>query len=148
MSYLDRLPLYVTPEDKNVFNNFQYDITNTSVYSNLINIKSLFIWVPEEDEKREQEGKEDKEDKEDEKREYEKQERKREREDKEDEKQDEKEEKKDNDNISYNEWVDDRLEKMYLNDEGHYYDEKDQKNDEEELIFQFDLDWDIEKGRL
>jgi hypothetical protein len=127
MSYLDRLPLYVTPEDKNVFNNFQYDITNTSVYSNLINIKSLFIWVPEEDEKREQ---------------------KREREDKEDEKQDEKEEKKDNDNISYNEWVDDRLEKMYLNDEGHYYDEKDQKNDEEELIFQFDLDWDIEKGRL
>ena len=129
MSYLDRLPLYVTPEDKNVFNNFQYDITNTSVYSNLINIKSLFIWVPEEDEKREQE-------------------RKREKEDKEDEKQDEKEEKKDNDNISYNEWVDDRLEKMYLNDEGHYYDEKDQKNDEEELIFQFDLDWDIEKGRL
>jgi len=129
MSYLDRLPLYVTPEDKNVFNNFQYDITNTSVYSNLINIKSLFIWVPEEDEKREHE-------------------RKREKEDKEDEKQDEKEEKKDNDNISYNEWVDDRLEKMYLNDEGHYYDEKDQKNDEEELIFQFDLDWDIEKGRL
>jgi hypothetical protein len=125
MSYLDRLPLYVTPEDKNVFNNFQYDITNTSVYSNLINIKSLFIWVPEEDEKRE-----------------------REKEDKEDEKQDEKEEKKDNDNISYNEWVDDRLEKMYLNDEGHYYDEKDQKNDEEELIFQFDLDWDIEKGRI
>jgi|LauGreDrversion4_1035100.scaffolds.fasta_scaffold656787_1 hypothetical protein len=129
MSYLDRLPLYVKPEDKNVFNNFQYDITNTSVYSNLINIKSLFIWVPEEDEKREHE-------------------RKREKEDKEDEKQDEKEEKKDNDNISYNEWVDDRLEKMYLNDEGHYYDEKDQKNDEEELIFQFDLDWDIEKGRL
>jgi hypothetical protein len=126
MSYLDRLPLYVTPEDKNVFNNFQYDITNTSVYSNLINIKSLFIWVPEEDEKRERE---------------------REKEDKEDEK-DEKEEKKDNDNMSYNEWVDDRLEKMYLNDEGHYYDEKDQKNDEEELIFQFDLDWDIEKGRL
>jgi len=125
MSYLDRLPLYVTPEDKNVFNNFQYDITNTSVYSNLINIKSLFIWVPEEDEKRE-----------------------REKEDKEDEKQDEKEEKKENDNISYNEWVDDRLEKMYLNDEGHYYDEKDQKNDEEELIFQFDLDWDIEKGRI
>jgi hypothetical protein len=133
MSYLDRLPLYVTPEDKNVFNNFQYDITNTSVYSNLINIKSLFIWVPEEDEKREREReKEDKEreDKEDEKREY------------------EKEEKKDNDNMSYNEWVDDRLEKMYLNDEGHYYDEKDQKNDEEELIFQFDLDWDIEKGKL
>jgi uncharacterized protein YhaN len=133
MSYLDRLPLYVTPEDKNVFNNFQYDITNTSVYSNLINIKSLFIWVPEEDEKREREReKEDKEreDKEDEKREY------------------KKEEKKDNDNMSYNEWVDDRLEKMYLNDEGHYYDEKDQKNDEEELIFQFDLDWDIEKGRL
>jgi len=128
MSYLDRLPLYVTPEDKNVFNNFQYDITNTSVYSNLINIKSLFIWVPEEDEKRERER--EKEDKE--------------REDKED----EKEEKKDNDNMSYNEWVDDRLEKMYLNDEGHYYDEKDQKNDEEELIFQFDLDWDIEKGRL
>jgi hypothetical protein len=126
MSYLDRLPLYVTPEDKNVFNNFQYDITNTSVYSNLINIKSLFIWVPEEDEKREQE---------------------REKEDKEDEKE-EKEEKKDNDNMSYNEWVDDRLEKMYLNDEGHYYDEKDQKNDEEELIFQFDLDWDIEKGKL
>lgn len=133
MSYLDRLPLYVTPEDKNVFNNFQYDITNTSVYSNLINIKSLFIWVPEEDEKREREReKEDKEreDKEDEKREY------------------KKEEKKDNDNMSYNEWVDDRLEKMYLNDEGHYYDEKDQKNDEEELIFQFDLDWDIEKGKL
>jgi hypothetical protein len=126
MSYLDRLPLYVTPEDKNVFNNFQYDITNTSVYSNLINIKSLFIWVPEEDEKREQE---------------------REREDKEDEKE-EKDEKKGNDNMSYNEWVDDRLEKMYLNDEGHCYDEKDQKNDEEELIFQFDLDWDIEKGRL
>jgi len=126
MSYLDRLPLYVTPEDKNVFNNFQYDITNTSVYSNLINIKSLFIWVPEEDKKREHERKREKED----------------------EKQDEKEEKKDNDNISYNEWVDDRLEKMYLNDEGHYYDEKDQKNDEEELIFQFDLDWDIEKGRL
>jgi len=23
MSYLDRLPLYVKPEDKNVFNNFQ-----------------------------------------------------------------------------------------------------------------------------
>jgi len=127
MSYLDRLPLYVTPEDKNVFNNFQYDITNTSVYSNLINIKSLFIWVPEEDEKREHERKREREDKEDEKRE---------------------DEKKDNDNISYNEWVDDRLEKMYLNDEGHYYDEKDQKNDEEELIFQFDLDWDIEKGRL
>jgi hypothetical protein len=133
MSYLDRLPLYVTPEDKNVFNNFQYDITNTSVYSNLINIKSLFIWVPEEDEKRERER--EKEDKE--------------REDKErEDKEDEKEEKKDNDNMSYNEWVDDRLEKMYLNDEGHYYDEKDQKNDEEELIFQFDLDWDIEKGRL
>jgi len=127
MSYLDRLPLYVTPEDKNVFNNFQYDITNTSVYSNLINIKSLFIWVPEEDEKREQEREREREGKEDEKRE---------------------DEKKDNDNISYNEWVDDRLEKMYLNDEGHYYDEKDQKNDEEELIFQFDLDWDIEKGRL
>jgi hypothetical protein len=55
--------------------------------------------------------------------------------------------------------VDDMLEKMYLNDEGKFVvdscekkEEDDNTNihnrDSEELMFQFDLDWDIEKGRL
>jgi hypothetical protein len=62
---------------------------------------------------------------------------------------------------SYYEWVDNKLEEMYLNEDGQYNgdscDEESYKscqsnisvnceNEEEELMFQFELDWDIEKG--
>jgi hypothetical protein len=62
---------------------------------------------------------------------------------------------------SYYEWVDNKLEEIYLNDDGQFngdsYDKESFKNcqnnistkcenEEEELMFQFELDWDIEKG--
>lgn len=67
--------------------------------------------------------------------------------------------------ITYTEWVDNMLEEMYLNENGHYSGEKchdgywehkncednrvdEEKKAEEELMFQLDLDWDIEKGRV
>lgn len=108
MSYFDRLPLYITPEEKYVFDKFHYDISNTSVYSNLINIKSLFIWVSQESEEEKQEE-----------------------EQKEKQEEEQKEEESTN-NISYNECVDENV----------------CENTEEELMFQMDLDWDIEKGRI
>jgi hypothetical protein len=63
---------------------------------------------------------------------------------------------------SYYEWVDNKLEEMYLNEDRQYNgdscDEESYKscqsnisvnceNEEEELMFQFELDWDIEKGK-
>ena len=108
MSYFDRLPLYITPEEKYVFDKFHYDISNTSVYSNLINIKSLFIWVSQESEEEKEE------------------------EEQEEKQEEEQEEEESNNNISYNECVDENV----------------CENTEEELMFQMDLDWDIEKGRI
>ena len=108
MSYFDRLPLYITPEEKYVFDKFHYDISNTSVYSNLINIKSLFIWVSQESEEEKEE------------------------EEQEDEQEEKQEEEESNNNISYKECVDENV----------------CENTEEELMFQMDLDWDIEKGRI
>ena len=108
MSYFDRLPLYITPEEKYVFDKFHYDISNTSVYSNLINIKSLFIWVSQESEEEKEE------------------------EEQEEEQEEKQEEEESNNNISYNECVDENV----------------CENTEEELMFQMDLDWDIEKGRI
>ena len=112
MSYFDRLPLYITPEEKYVFDKFHYDISNTSVYSNLINIKSLFIWVSQEVSQESEEEKEE--------------------EEQEEEQEEKQEEEESNNNISYNECVDENV----------------CENTEEELMFQMDLDWDIEKGRI
>jgi hypothetical protein len=67
--------------------------------------------------------------------------------------------------ITYNEWVDNMLEEMYLNENGQHNGDKYDRgywehkncqdnrktkceNEEEELMFQLDLDWDIEKGRV
>jgi hypothetical protein len=133
MSYFDRLPLYVTdikPEvvsEPTSFWNFPTYITYTPIEKKQ---NPIFICHQEVSEKGQPMKAEAK-------------------------------EQKNGNCITYNEWVDNMLEEMYLNENGQYSGEKCYKgywehkncqdnkanNEEEELMFQLDLDWDIEKGR-
>ena len=135
MSYFDRLPLYVTPGETSscgwYFPTFVRDIYTEDKNlnsSNQTNTQTQQVQVQEQQS----------------------------------EKQDEHE--LSYNELSYNEWVDEMLEKMYLNEDGHHDCEKERTHNDnkshnnnnidnhtresEELMFQFDLDWDIEKGRL
>jgi len=133
MSYLDRLPLYVTSE-QNYFCGFP-------IYSHTVPIDNNCQYVEEQNVSVSNSYSCNND--------FHKNELK-------------KEEISDNAVLSY-EWVDEALEKMYLNENGNLCDDDSVVDDsvidncekgynkegesEEELMFQFELDWDIEKGK-
>jgi hypothetical protein len=138
MSYFDRLPLYVTPEEPSWFWNFPMSVKKEQhvsfSYEKEIQNHLLELKLQEELKLREiQQLEEVKQ------------------------KLQLSEKLFANDLLHY-EWVDEMLEKMYLNDEGKFVVDACEKKEEdstnihnresEELMFQFDLDWDIEKGKL
>ena len=139
MSYFDRLPLYVNHEETFWFWGFSiYNTQNTFgdkplVQEQNINEKQESFQQPSQKQQQQKPEKP------------------------------EKKEKISDNKFSYNEWVDEMLEKMYLNEDGQHpvdmlmldncekgYDGDDdlKQRESEELMFQFDLDWDIEKGKL